>query len=789
MEAGIFEDLKEEHRKDSGLTREDIESLTVDENLTDLQRTQLFLSNNAHQLQQSCAFERLPKIFIDYGTAAYDALFPALASSMEHFNPHVQVLAGKAFTLIMQDQDVPKDMATWLLPMTLRMINLIQIYEVLQAWVEVLCILVPKLPSKDTDAEVRISMCDQLNAISRAVGIETTKRTVLPELYELLKDEEVDVHRVALTSLVEMLDFLPSDVKRLKILPILRLVCGQKDAKMLLPLSQLFGELMFKMAPDLSEEDIQLFVDSYKSLSRHSSEEVRQLCSHNFPAVLKSIGARKYAMTLHLTYQQLVQDPSSRVRCSISASFHEVSKILGKERAATYLKEAFLFLLTDKSREVQKKLIAILQYVIGQFSVVNEQQRMAIYASILPHLLQAEKDVTSFNLWRLQTSIFETFSQLIEYLTSDQIFEFLVPLCFYHMTESVLPVRSAAAITLAKFIRNNSRAMQRYELSQRVVKDFGHGRSYTARLVYIDFCESFLSISSSHMFKEHFLDAAISLLQDEVVGVRMRACALLPHLKAVVKLPEDAASLERINFYATQRLNDNDKQVAAAAKAVSDSFKHISVRCMGIEPGNENYAVQMEFEATDKQREEEEWSMLGKEEQDEQRKLDEMIQKLKLEGSKKFLMSTAAGPATGGAGEKATALFPSRNPAIAKFKSVVTSFNLGSASQSSVLKAAGSFPGAASPSIATLPRSPPILRTQGASIAKAINLQQGTVSPLAPSSSIIRTVPVIAIPAPSQVKAASWTETSEALPLGSGSGVASSKGTSKPNVRAARKSS
>jgi hypothetical protein len=40
--------------------------------------------------------------------------------------------------------------------------------------------------------------------------------------------------------------------------------------------------------------------------------------------------------------------------------------------------------------------------------------------------------------------------------------------------------------------RNNHRAVQRYELSQRVVKEFGHGRSYIARLVYIDFCEKFL---------------------------------------------------------------------------------------------------------------------------------------------------------------------------------------------------------------------------------------------------------------------------------------------------------
>ena len=40
-----------------------------------------------------------------------------------------------------------------------------------------------------------------------------------------------------------------------------------------------------------------------------------------------------------------------------------------------------------------------------------------------------------------------------DYLTSDQIFENLIPVCFHHMTESVLPVRSAAAVTLAKLIR------------------------------------------------------------------------------------------------------------------------------------------------------------------------------------------------------------------------------------------------------------------------------------------------------------------------------------------------
>ncbi|MCO5597699.1 hypothetical protein L7F22_051780 [Adiantum nelumboides] len=630
------------------------------------------------------------------------------------------------------------------------------------------------------------------------LGIKLNQKTVLPELYELLKDEEVAVHYAALACLIDMLDLLPSDVKRLKILPILRLVCNQDDAKMLLPLSQIFGELMLKMAPDLSEEDVQLFVDSYKSLCRHSSEEVRQLCAQNFPAVLKSIGPRKYAMTLHLTYQQLVQDPFPRTRCSISASFHEVTKALGKERTATYLKEAFLFLLTDNSREVQQKLIATLQLIIGQFAVSNEEQRISIYTSILPHLLQAEKDVASFNLWRLQTSIFETFSQMIDYLSSDLIFEYLVPLCFYHMTESVLPVRSAAAITLAIYIRNNRRAMQRYELCQRVVREFGHGRSYTARWVFIDFCEAFLSISSSHMFKEHFLDAAISVLQDEVVGVRLRACALLPLLKGVVKLPEDAASLERINFLATQRLNDNDKQVAAAAKSVSDAFKHTSVRCLGVEPGNENYASQMEVEETDKQREEDEWNMLSKEEQEEQRKLDEMLQKMKLDGNKKLPLTSGASPA-GGAAERASTVAPSKMPALARFKSTVASLSLGSTNQLGVSSGSTKQGGSTTSTMATgtmLSRSPPILRAQGAPIsaglAKAICLQQGIVTPLAPSS-VIRTIPTsISMSAPAQVKspAASSTEpTSETPPVSSGSSVPPSKGTLRPNLRTARKSS
>lgn len=292
----------------------------------------------------------------------------------------------------------------------------------------------------------------------------------------------------------------------------------------------------------------------------------------------------------------------------------------------------------------------------------------------------------------------------------------------------------------------------------------------------------------------------------------MRACALLPLLKSVVKLPEDATSLERINFYATQRLNDNDKQVTAAARGVADAFKHINVRCMGVEPGSDNYTLQMEFEAIDKQREEEEWNMLSKEEQDEQRKLDEMIQKMKLD-NKKYLAATVISPGLGtpeteggarkpaktGAAEKPSPIFPIRNPTLAKFKSTVsqiTSLHLGSSTQPSASavqpKLTGSLPVTSSHGITTLSRSPPILRTQGASmsagLAKAMSFQTSTVTPLAPSSTI-RATPSITIPAPSHTKPPLPTvESNEASPMGSASQVASSKVPSKPGLRNAKSS-
>lgn len=55
---------------------------------------------------------------------------------------------------------------------------------------------------QDTDYIVRINMCHGLHCLAAAVGLDVTVATILPEIFELMKDEEPLVRVAASNSLV-----------------------------------------------------------------------------------------------------------------------------------------------------------------------------------------------------------------------------------------------------------------------------------------------------------------------------------------------------------------------------------------------------------------------------------------------------------------------------------------------------------------------------------------------------------------------------------------------------------
>lgn len=84
--------------------------------------------------------------------------------------------------------------------------------------------LFPKAVSmcQDTEYQVRMTMAQQLPAIAKAVGKESTKASLIDEVAELLADEEMLVRVAGFTSFVGMLEHMPSDALKAVAMPLVR---------------------------------------------------------------------------------------------------------------------------------------------------------------------------------------------------------------------------------------------------------------------------------------------------------------------------------------------------------------------------------------------------------------------------------------------------------------------------------------------------------------------------------------------------------------------------------------
>lgn len=104
-----FEEATKEHRSDAGRSKEEIERLTVNEDLGDLERACLFLASSAHLLQQSCAIGMLHSLLKEYGAKAHETVFPIFTASLDGYSESCQIQAAEALTSMLQDTSLSKE--------------------------------------------------------------------------------------------------------------------------------------------------------------------------------------------------------------------------------------------------------------------------------------------------------------------------------------------------------------------------------------------------------------------------------------------------------------------------------------------------------------------------------------------------------------------------------------------------------------------------------------------------------------------------------------------------------
>lgn len=305
-------------------SNEELESLTVSEELSDIDRAVYIIQSSRNESQQLSVVNNLPNLLQSNNAECLEKVVPRVQEMLTVAEPDIQVAASTAFLQILQKELVPvqsypqmflqtilnsidnkdPDISNAWLGTLLDVIDLLPKdvikKEILTAAVAKgqlsqsvparlsCCQILGKIATKfdpfvikkeilpvvqslcqDVDYEVRGCMCKQLNPVARGLGLEATKSAILPELVELTNDEEIYVRMMGLETVVNILSLLDDDTCSNTIIPlVIRFYeqCLSSKDHTLPIIAKHIGSLCHGLSVNLNDSQKEWFLDCYKKL-------------------------------------------------------------------------------------------------------------------------------------------------------------------------------------------------------------------------------------------------------------------------------------------------------------------------------------------------------------------------------------------------------------------------------------------------------------------------------------------------------------------------------------------
>ncbi|KAM4664271.1 LOW QUALITY PROTEIN: serine/threonine-protein phosphatase 4 regulatory subunit 4 [Discoglossus pictus] len=334
-------------------TPEELERLTVDENLNDIDRA-VYLLSSGQEIQGTSVIANLPVLMRQNPADTIRRVVPIIKELLYVSAVEMQLTAAYSFLTIIQEDAASilsnchlflqiighnlehRDTGVsnaWLDALLLAidafpkeairheilspLISKAQLSQTVQSRLAS-CKILGKLANKfdthtikrdvlplvkslcqDVEYEVRSCMCRQLEFIAQGIGTELTKSAVLPELVELARDEESSVRLAAFETMVSLLVIFDHDDRSQIVLPIVKSFCEKSfkaDESCLASLSLQLGKLCHGMQGIFTQDHQVWFLEFYKKLCRlglHQENGHSDNQIQNLELEKKSLAVRK----------------------------------------------------------------------------------------------------------------------------------------------------------------------------------------------------------------------------------------------------------------------------------------------------------------------------------------------------------------------------------------------------------------------------------------------------------------------------------------------------------------
>ncbi|XP_067848054.1 serine/threonine-protein phosphatase 4 regulatory subunit 4 [Heptranchias perlo] len=404
-------------------TPEEIERLTVDEELNDIERA-VYLLSSGQDVQRTSVVVNLPNLMRQNTSETIRRVVPKIREVLHVAGVEMQLAAAVSFLTILQEELV--SIAAYIhsfLPIIL--VNLDHRDTVVSnAWLETLLTVINALPKEtirqeilsplvskaqlsqtiqsrlasckilgkvarkfeshiikrdilplvkslcqDVEYEVRSCMCRQLEYIAQGIGVEQTKSAILPELVELARDEGSSVRIAAFDTIVNLLLMFDSDDRTQIIFPLVMMFCEKSfkaDETILAPLSHQLGKLCHGLSGNLTDEQHSWFLDFYKKFSTLGLQHENGQSEHMSQFYAADVDAKYVSVRQNCAYNLpamiLFVDPKhfySELYPTFSTLCHDPETLV-RRTVATGFHEV-IKLLGSSVHIVHKELIALLQ--------------------------------------------------------------------------------------------------------------------------------------------------------------------------------------------------------------------------------------------------------------------------------------------------------------------------------------------------------------------------------------------------------------------------------------------
>ncbi|XP_051954654.1 serine/threonine-protein phosphatase 4 regulatory subunit 4 isoform X1 [Xyrauchen texanus] len=402
-------------------TAEEIDKLTVDEDLNDIERA-VYLLSSGQDVQRASVIINLPNLVRQNPAETFRRVVPKVREVLHVAGADMQLTAAGSFLTVLQDDIVLIQTHTHSI-LQIVLLNLDHRDTVVSnAWLETLLSAVDALPKEtirqeilspmvskaqltqsvparlascrilgkvtgkfessivkkdllplvrslcqDVEYEVRSCMCRQLENIARGTGVDHNKVEVLPELVELARDESSTVRLAAFDTIVNLLEMFDIDDRTCVIFPLVKAFCEKcfkADEAALASLSFQYGKLCHGLAESFTDEQHLWFLEFYKKLCCLGLQHENGHCeSQPYPLELEN----KYASVrrncaYNFPAMVLFADPNhflSELYHTFSSLCHD-PEISVRKTAAEGFHEV-VKLLGPNVHYVHKELITLLQ--------------------------------------------------------------------------------------------------------------------------------------------------------------------------------------------------------------------------------------------------------------------------------------------------------------------------------------------------------------------------------------------------------------------------------------------